>query len=138
MAHPTTSPQRSWTKRVIHTRWTSGHSVVYCTHCLSASHLLKPVVSRTRMPRLKRMSSPFHRTKSAPRPKISFTPCFSPIQTHDQRCKRFSTMTFSTAVNIHSNLHVWTKISYWILHLTQTKYICLESARQDLQNGVKF
>jgi len=36
------------------------------------------------------------------------------------------------------DMGVWTKISYWIFYETTTKYICLESARRDLQNDVKI
>ncbi len=36
------------------------------------------------------------------------------------------------------DMRVWTKLSYWIFYKTTTKYIYLESAWQDLQNGVKI
>jgi len=36
------------------------------------------------------------------------------------------------------DMRVLTKISYWIFYKTTTKYIYLESARQDLQNDVKL
>ena len=36
------------------------------------------------------------------------------------------------------NSCVWSKISYRIFYQTPTKYIYLESAHRDLQNGVKI
>jgi len=44
----------------------------------------------------------------------------------------------STESGNQQNSCVWSKISYWIFYQALTKYIYLESARQDLQNGEKI
>ncbi len=44
----------------------------------------------------------------------------------------------STESGNQQNSCVWSKISYIIFYQTQTKYIYLESAHRDLQNGVKI
>jgi len=49
----------------------------------------------------------------------------------------FSAINKITYVTLR-DMRVWTKISYWILYETTTKYMCLESSRRDLQNDVKI
>ena len=44
----------------------------------------------------------------------------------------------STESGNHQNSRVWSKISYRIFYQNPTKYIYSESARRDLQNGVKI
>jgi len=44
----------------------------------------------------------------------------------------------STESGNQQNSCVWSKITYGIFYKTITKYIYLESARRDLQNGVKI
>ncbi len=57
-------------------------------------------------------------------------------QLHTNVCSEYICYSKSTESVNQQNSCVWSKISYWIFYQTLTKYIYLESAHRDLQNGV--